>query len=321
MTAGSAEYSFYTGSSQPSDFCRAVLDGLGRSPRCIPPKYFYDSVGARLFEEICEQPEYYPTTTELDILRQYAADIAGCLGNDIVLIEPGSGSCEKVRTLLDELRPSVYVPVDISCEQLRDASAGLVDEYGWLEVHAVCADITDDLRLPDTVAEGERAIFYPGSSIGNFEPDDAVGFLGTLADVSGADGRLLIGVDLQKDPDILNAAYNDANGITADFNLNLLHRINRELDANFDVDAFDHHAFYNEYHERIEMHLVSTRKQSVTVAGQSFDFCAGDNIHTENSYKYTPESFANLAARAGFIHERQWTDDDGLFSLQLLRVA
>ncbi len=321
MTAGNAEYSFYTGNNKPNDFCHAVLDGLSSDPRRIPPKYFYDSVGAKLFEEICEQPEYYPTTTELEILRLHAADIADSLGSNIVLIEPGSGSCEKVRALLDELRPSVYVPVDISCEQLQAASAGLVDEYEWLEVHAVCADITNDLYLPDKVAGGERAIFYPGSSIGNFEPDDAIDFLATLADVAGAGGRLLIGVDLQKDPDVLNAAYNDANGITADFNLNLLHRINRELDADFDVQAFDHFAYYNPYHERIEMHLVSTRKQRVTVAGKNFDFRAGDNIHTENSYKYTPESFSALAARAGFAHERQWIDAGGLFSLQLLRVV
>ena len=204
---------------------------------------------------------------------------------------------------------------------MRSAAADLADEYTWLDVHAVCADITGDLRLPDIAGAEKCLVFYPGSSIGNFEPEDAVGFLTRLAETAGPGGGLLIGVDLVKDHDTLNAAYNDASGVTAKFNLNLLHRINRELDANFDVDAFDHHAFYNSIASRIEMHLISTRRQTVRINGHSFEFAAGDSIHTENSYKYTNASFQALAANAGLVAGNSWTDIGGLFSLYLLEAT
>ena len=321
MTRINADYNYYPPSESGVDFYRAVIRGLNRTPRRIPPKYFYDEQGAALFETICEQPEYYPTVTEYAILREHAADIARRAGTGRVLIEPGCGSCDKVRTLLDAIQPVSYVPVDISCQQLRAAAAGIAEDFAWLEVHAVCTDITDDMNLPDIPAGEGCLVFYPGSSIGNFEPADAVAFMSRLARLAGAGGRLLIGVDLEKDHEILNAAYNDANGVTAEFNLNLLRRINRELDADFDITAFDHFAFYNSMAGRIEMHLISTTRQTVRVDGHSFEFTAGESIHTENSYKYTSAAFCALAADAGFVPIDQWTDPAGLFCLQLFEVA
>ncbi len=321
MTSVNTAYRFYSAAGNVDDFFREVVGGLSSRPRRIPPKYFYDSKGAALFESICEQPEYYPSTTEIGILRENAGEIARKIGDGCVLIEPGSGNCEKVRKLLDSIRPVAYVPVDISCEQLQTAAADIAHEYEWLDVHAICADITDDLSLPDIPACDNRLVFYPGSSIGNFEPEDAIEFMRRLAEVAGHNGRLLIGVDLEKDHDILNAAYNDSSGVTAEFNLNLLRRINRELDANFNVDCFDHFAFYNSIAGRIEMHLVSLRKQTVEIDGHIFNFAAGDSIHTENSYKYTHESFRDLARDAGFVPIDCWTDVASLFGLHLLEVA
>ncbi|MGB5260596.1 MAG: L-histidine N(alpha)-methyltransferase [Gammaproteobacteria bacterium] len=321
MNVTNTDYRFYPADKPSDDFFHEVVNGLGRFPRRIAPKYFYDERGAALFESICEQPEYYPTATEFAILREHSGAIAERTGTGQVLIEPGCGSCEKVRALLDDVRPVAYVPVDISCRQLQAAASEIAEEYAWLDVHAVCTDITDNLELPEISGHEARLVFYPGSSIGNFEPEDAVSFLGRLAETAGADGRLLIGVDLEKDHAILNAAYNDANGVTAEFNLNLLQRINRELDANFDINAFDHHAFYNSIAGRVEMHLISTRRQTVRLDGHTFEFSAGDSIHTENSYKYTNESFRALAADAGFIPVDCWTDADMLFGLHLLQVA
>lgn len=321
MTIAEIDYRFYPADKAADDFYREVVNGLSRFPRRIPPKYFYDEKGAALFESICEQPEYYPTSTELAILGEYADEIAVRTGTGPVLIEPGCGSCGKVRTLLDAVRPVAYMPVDISCEQLQSAASEIAEDYAWLDVHAVCTDITDTLELPEICENADRLVFYPGSSIGNFEPEDAVSFMAVLAQTAGAGGRLLIGIDLEKDHQTLNAAYNDANGVTAEFNLNLLQRINRELDANFDIDAFDHHAFYNSIAGRIEMHLISTRRQTVDIDGHTFEFSAGDSIHTENSYKYTNQSFRRLAADAGFDPVNCWMDPGRLFGLHLLEVA
>ena len=310
---------FYDDHPHETSFHREVIDGLSQWPRTIPPKYFYDGEGSRLFEKICEQPEYYVTRTELALLQQCAGEIAALTGPGCFLIEPGSGACEKVRILLSELRPACYVPMDISCDHLQDSAKTLAREYSWLDVHAVCADITDSLSLPFIPSDVRRVIFYPGSSIGNFEPGEAQSFLQQFAIVVGRGGGVLIGVDLKKDSQKLNEAYNDANGITAEFNLNLLHRINRELGGDIDVDAFQHHAFYNETAGRIEMHLVSSVRQTVRVDGHDFEFDAGENIHTENSYKYSIGEFQALASRAGFIPEAVWTDEDALFSLHYLR--
>lgn len=318
-TAATA-YRFYNASMESGDFYQAVIEGFSTHPRSVPPKFFYDLEGSRLFEAICEQPEYYPTRTEIGLLEQYAVEIAALAGTDCYLVEPGSGSCEKVRLLLDALRPASYIPMDISGEHLDAAAAELAADYPWLDVHAVCADITGDVALPFIPAHVAPVFFYPGSSIGNFEPDAAVGFLEHLAGIAGKGGGLLIGVDLKKDAGILNAAYNDANGVTAAFNLNILRRVNYQLEGDFDLDAFDHHAFYNNVKGRIEMHLISTRKQSASIDGHTFEFNAGDSIHTESSYKYTTGEFQALAQQGGWSPCSVWTDSNSLFSLHFLRV-
>jgi dimethylhistidine N-methyltransferase len=302
-------------------FYRDVMAGLERAQRRIPPKYFYDARGSQLFEAICEQPEYYPTRTEAGLLAQYADDVAALAGAGCCLIEPGSGNCDKVRLLLGSLRPAVYVPIDISCDHLQLAAECVAQDFPWLEVHAVCSDITESVSLPFVARHDSRVIFYPGSSIGNFEPAAATEFLRELAGVAGPGGGVLIGVDLRKDDAVLNAAYNDAAGLTAAFNLNLLHRINRELYADFNLDAFEHQAFYNSTAGRIEMHLVSRCRQTVRIDGRRFEFQAGEHIHTENSYKYTIEGFQALARTAGLSPVAAWSDRDRLFSLHYLQCA
>ncbi|MEN8205825.1 MAG: L-histidine N(alpha)-methyltransferase [Pseudomonadota bacterium] len=315
------DYTFHHVLSEIDDFYQEVIDGLSQPARFIPPKYFYDHAGSRLFESICEQPEYYLTRTENALLKQYASEIAALAGDGCYVIEPGSGSCEKVRPLLDELRPAAYVPLDISCAHLERAAACMAEDYPWLDIHAVCTDITAELSLPFIPEQARSVLFYPGSSIGNFDPQDAVAFMTCLAKMVDQGGGLLIGVDLKKEQTILDAAYNDANGITAAFNLNVLQRINCELAGDFDIKAFAHHAFYNSVRGRIEMHLVSEHKQTVRVDGHSFEFNAGDSIHTENSYKYTIDEFQELAQQAGFMPCRVWTDNDALFSLHYLRAV
>ena len=313
-------YRYYNESPETGDFYREVIAGFSQQPRSIPPKYFYDEEGSRLFESICEQPEYYLTRTEIMLLEKHADEIRTLVGSGCYLVEPGSGSCEKVRLLLETLRPMAYVPMDISCAHLKTAAAGIATDYPWLDVHAVCADITRELSLSFIPEQVTPVMFYPGSSIGNFYPGAAVEFLTCLTRIAGPGGGLLIGVDLKKDPATLHRAYNDAGGVTAAFNLNLLQRANRELDADFDMDAFEHHARYNSAAGRIEMHLTSTRKQTVNIDGHSFDFNTGESIHTENSYKYTNDEFRSLAQRASFTSCAVWTDSDQLFSLHFLRV-
>lgn len=311
---------FYDDQPAASDFLREVIRGLSASPRVIPPKFFYDEEGSRLFDRICETPEYYLTRTENAILRARAGEIAERVGADCVLVEPGSGSCEKVRLLLDAVCPAVYVPVDISGDYLRSAAETVSREYPWLDVHAACADFTRPIKLPIGTDGRRRLAFFPGSSIGNFEPGHAVEFLASIAALVGPGGGLVIGVDLKKDPAILNAAYNDAEGVTAAFNLNLLTRINRELGADFDIGTFRHEAFYNPEQGRVEMHLVSVRDQVVELDGMRFEFGEGENIHTECSYKYSIEEFKSLAARAGFGSAAVWTDPEALFSVHYLEV-
>ncbi len=305
----------------PADLAAEVLAGLRRRPRSIPPKFFYDAEGSRLFDAITGTPEYYPTRTELEILGAHAPEIAERVGTGSLLVEPGGGSCAKVRILLEGLRPCAYVPMDISREHLRLAAEQVAAEFPWLEVHAACTDFTRTLELPARAPEGPRVAFFPGSSIGNFDPPAAVDFLAAVAGLVGPGGFLLIGVDLKKDRTLLDAAYNDAAGITAAFNRNLLARINRELGADFDLAAWGHRAFYNEDLGRIEMHLVSGRPQTVRVAGEAFSFTAGESIHTESSYKYAVDELQQLATRAGFRPEAAWTDGAGLFSVHLLRAA
>jgi dimethylhistidine N-methyltransferase len=306
----------------PADLAAEVLAGLRRRPRYIPPKFFYDARGSQLFDAITAQPEYYLTRAEVEILRANAPEIAARVGTGSLLVEPGGGSCAKVRILLEGLRPCAYVPMDISRDHLRAAAEQVAAEFPWLEVHASCADFTRAMTLPDSAPEpeGPRVAFFPGSSIGNFDPEGAVGFLGAVATLVGPGGFLLIGADRKKDKATLDAAYDDRAGVTADFNLNLLVRINRELGADFDLAAWRHRAFFNEALGRIEMHLVSARDQTVRVAGEAFAFAAGETIHTENSYKYADDEFRALAARAGFSAEAVWTDARGLFAVHLMQV-
>jgi len=307
--------SFYDFHPVQANLHDEVLFGLNQSVRSIPPKFFYDERGSQLFDNICNTPEYYPTRTEMGILEKNIDDISECIGAECILVEPGSGSSEKVRMLLDDIRPQAYVPMDISKDYLLTVAEQLALEYPWLQIHATCVDFTRNIRLPVSVDDHRTVAFFPGSSIGNFEPHAAVLFLKNIATIVGPHGGLLIGVDLKKDPRILNAAYNDTQGITAEFNLNLLHRINRELDADFDVNKFDHHAFYNETDGRIEMHLVSNESQDIHINGDTFRFAAGENIHTENSYKYSIEEFQMLARQAGFDLVNAWTDANQLFSV------
>ncbi|MEJ2382281.1 MAG: L-histidine N(alpha)-methyltransferase [Gammaproteobacteria bacterium] len=298
-----------------------VLRGLAAQPKAIPPKFFYDERGSKLFDRICEQPEYYPTRTEIGILDQCAADIAALAGPGTVLVELGSGASRKVRLLLDALRPAAYVGVDISRDFLLHSTARLAQDYPWLPVHACCADFSRGLSLPALEPDARRKLaFYPGSSIGNFEPAAAGAFLRQLRRMLLPDGALLIGVDLKKDPAVLDAAYNDAGGVTAEFNLNLLHRIRRELDAALDVGAFRHRAFYNAAQGRVEMHLRSDRDQEIRINGRRFCLRTGETIHTENSYKYALEEFRRLAGQAGFRPLQAWTDPRELFSVHYLAV-
>jgi dimethylhistidine N-methyltransferase len=310
---------FYDFHPKPADMRAEVLAGLSRPQKAIPPKFFYDRRGSQLFDAITELPEYYPTRTEIGILERHGEEMAALLGRDAVLVELGSGSSLKIRVLLSALRPAVYVPVDISREHLLSSAGELAAAFPRLEVHAACADYSVPFDLPAVEDGRPRAAFFPGSSIGNFDPPDAVRFLTRVAALVGAGGRLLVGVDLRKDVEVLHAAYNDAQGVTADFNRNLLARINRELGADFDLEAFRHEAFFNEEASRVEMHLVTDGPQAVRVAGQAFAFAPGESIHTECSYKYSIAGFQALARRAGFAPERVWTDDDGLFSVHCLR--
>lgn len=297
----------------------AVLDGLSREDKCIPPKFFYDERGSQLFEEICDQPEYYPPTVERRMLRELAGEIAGLTGTGRVLIEPGAGSAEKVRLLLDALRPAAFVPMDISFDFLKTAATRLAGEYPWLPVHAACVDFTHSLPVPDEVPPQQRLLFFPGSSLGNFEHRDAAAFLRMVCDTIGNGGMLLIGVDTKKDESLLNAAYNDAAGVTAEFNRNLIHRLREELDLPVDPQAFEHKAFYNREAGRIEMHLVSCEEQHLRLDGHSIHLQQGESLHTESSYKYSPQEFLDMAGSAGLALVRHWVDEQGLFAVYLLR--
>lgn len=303
-------------------FLADVTDGLSRARKTLPCKYFYDQRGSALFDTICELEEYYPTRTETAILRRHAGEFAGLAGPGAAVVELGSGSSVKVRILLDALEdPAAYVPVDISREHLLASAARLAGDYPGLTVVPVAADYVQGFPLPPVAAPERTLAFFPGSTIGNFEPAEAKAFLGRLARRLGVGSRLLIGVDLKKRRDVLEAAYNDARGVTAAFNLNLLARINRELGGTFDLDGFAHRAFYNETCGRIEMHLVSRRAQTAAVGGRTFRFAEGETIHTENSCKYSLPEFGRLAAGAGWRAVRTWTDEAALFGLLWLQAS
>jgi dimethylhistidine N-methyltransferase len=301
-----------------SDFSHELKAGLSASPRAISPKWFYDLRGSQLFEAICELPEYYPTRTELALMQRHLADMARLIGPQAELVEFGAGAIRKVRLLLGALEsPAGFLPIDISGEHLLEAAAELRTEHPGLEVHPLVADFTKALELPEP--RGRRVGFFSGSSIGNFEPAQARALLQHFRALLGG-GSLLIGVDLVKDPALLHAAYNDVAGITADFNLNLWTRANREAGANFDLALWAHSAFYNPPERRIEMHLVSRQAQTVALGGECFEFKEGDSVHTENSYKYSLADFEALAAGAGWRTQAVWTDPKHWFSMHLLQA-
>jgi dimethylhistidine N-methyltransferase len=304
-----------------SPFATDVLQGLSAHPKSLPPKYFYDQAGSELFERITALPEYYPTRCEMAILRDRAPQIARLFPDEAALIEFGSGSSKKVRLLL-KAAPQLasYVPVDISAEFLQQEAARLQHDFS-IAVQPIAADFTEPFELPPSVTALPRCGFFPGSTIGNFEPYQAAAFLRHAGQVLGHEAILIVGVDLEKDAGILHRAYNDTQGVTAAFNLNLLKRINRELGADFNLKKFEHHAFYNCERHRIEMHLASVCRQRVRVCGEMIEFRAGETIHTENSYKYTIASFACLARGSGWAPVEVWTDPDKCFSVHALKFA
>jgi dimethylhistidine N-methyltransferase len=293
-----------------------VLTGLAASPKSIPPKYFYDEAGCRLFEAICAQPEYALTRTEQALMASRLPDIASAIGPVDCIIEPGAGDCAKVRLLLDALRPTHLAVLDIAGAPLAAAAEPLARNYPDLAVTALGMDFIHDLEAAAPyLPAGRRLLYYPGSSIGNFPPDAATALLARFHRLAGTDGQLLIGFDLKKDPLRLHAAYNDAAGVTAAFNLNLLERLNRELGADFDPARFRHYAFYNPVAGRIEMHLVSLTEQDVNVAGQRFHFALGETLHTEHSYKFRCDEFSAMAKAAGWPLKAEWEHDG--FAVQL----
>jgi dimethylhistidine N-methyltransferase len=311
--------------SSPSkqQFLRDVLDGLTSPQKTLPCKYFYDAQGSEYFEQICERKEYYLTRTELDIMRQFAPEMAEVLRTGCMIVEFGSGSSLKTRVLLHNLRqPAAYLPVDISRDFLQETSRRLAEQYPALQVKPVCADFTKLIELPRIEAPvAHKVVYFPGSTIGNFGPEEAIRLLESIVDLTGRTGGLLIGFDLKKSREILEPAYNDAAGITAAFNLNLLVRINRELCADFRVEQFRHYAFFNEPESRIEMHLVSETDQTVRIGTREIDIVRDESIHTENSYKYSQQQFREITTQVGFKVEKTWCDEHQLFCVQYLSVS
>ena len=300
-----------------------VLQGLHKSPKELSPVWFYDELGSFLFDSICELPEYYVTRTELGIMQAHAAEMAQYIGSNAALIEYGSGTSIKTRLLLDKIEvPLAYVPVDIAREHLLDAAATLARDYPSLSIYPVCADFTQPFALPRQVAQAsKRVVYFPGSTLGNFEIAEARRLLTSMRQMIGNDGAVLIGIDLQKDPQVLQRAYDDAAGVTAEFNLNSLRHINRELGATFNLGAFEHCAIWVPEQGRIEMRLVSTRDQVVDLGSEQVQIARGEYIRTECCHKYTLEGFSNLAASAGLAVTRVWQDAEKKFSVQLLEPA
>jgi dimethylhistidine N-methyltransferase len=304
-----------------TEFAADVVAGLTAAPKRLSPKYFYDNAGSALFERITELPEYYPTRREIGILNEHAGDIAALISPSAALIEFGSGSSTKTRIVLSTAKSlGAYVPVDISAQFLHAQMAGLRREYPRLALLPVAADFTKPFDLPEEVRGMPRVGFFPGSTIGNFEPHEASAFLRHAGRILGPGSTFIVGVDLVKDTQVLQKAYSDSQGVTAKFNLNVLTRINRELGAKFDLNCFEHHAFFNRERSRIEMHLASLKRQRIKVCGECIDFRAGETIHTESSYKYSVASFGALARGAGWSPVSVWTDADNYFSVHALTL-
>lgn len=311
--------------TEPSqeDFATAVVAGLTSEPKCLPAKFFYDAEGSALFDQICTLEAYYPTRTELSLLREHAAEIGQLIGPEAQLIEFGAGSLAKVGLLIDAMQdPAGIVALDISGDHLRQAAQELKRNWPTVDVIAIAADYSEPMDIPGPASgkRAQRAGFFPGSTIGNFTPEEAGRFLRTVAQIVGKGGLFILGVDLVKDRGILERAYDDPEGVTAQFNLNVLHRIRRELATDLDPARFEHRAFYNAEEQRIEMHLYCPEAYEFSLQGQTIRLAAGETIHTENSYKYTLAQVADLARRNGFEPIRAWTDDQALFSIHVLEV-
>ena len=305
---------------QTSAFALDALEGLTQTPKTLSPKYFYDAAGSDLFEQITLLPEYYPTRTELGILRDRGPDIAALIPEGAALVEFGAGATTKVRLLLQNCSFAAYVPVDISGEYLSQQASGLREDFPDLAVHPVTADFTQGFGLPVDIRDMPKVGFFPGSTLGNFEPREASRFLRRAGEILGRGAVMILGVDLEKDERALHAAYNDAAGVTAKFNLNLLVRMNRELGTNFDPSSFTHRAIYNRQQHRIEMHLYSRKAQKVRLCGRTIAFAAGESIHTENSYKYSVLRLGALARASGWRLDASWTDAKDMFSVHALRA-
>jgi dimethylhistidine N-methyltransferase len=303
---------------QTSAFARDVIDDLAQHPKRLSPKYFYDATGSELFEQITLLPEYYPTRTELGILRDRGSEISAIIPRGAALVEFGAGATTKVRSLLNQCAFGAYVPVDISGDFLTAQAATLREDFPALDVYPVTADFTAPFALPSAVAAMPKVGFFPGSTLGNFEPHEASRFLGSAREILGKGSQIVIGVDLEKDERVLYDAYNDTAGVTARFNLNVLDRINRELGGDFQLSAFRHRAIYNRERHRIEMHLISRKAQTVRLLGRTFSFRPGETIHTENSYKYSLERFTALARGSGWTPRHSWTDAARMFSVHAL---
>lgn len=301
-----------------------VIDGLTATPKTLPCKYFYDEYGSQLFEKICELDEYYITRTELSMLKQYAPEMAELIGEDAVVIEPGSGAGEKIQILLDNLQnPQAYIPIEISKEILQRSANIIEEKYSGLQVFPVESDFTQSLENFSKAIKGQQisdnhCLFFPGSTLGNFSPLQAIDLLKTFSAIVGKQGSLLLGVDRLKSIEVIEAAYNDKQGVTAEFNKNILQRINRELGADFDLENFEHISIFNAQESRIEMHLTSCEDQTVTIANRSVGFTQGETIHTENSYKYSDAVFKQLVEESGLSIKKQWLDENELFSIYLL---
>jgi dimethylhistidine N-methyltransferase len=304
-----------SGEDMRSFYIDDILPGLQADKKFIRPKYFYDQRGSQLFELITKTTEYYVTRAETEIFTTYAEEIAELVGRNCILIEPGAGNCEKVESLLTALTPAIYLPTDIAESHLQQGTRRLLQRFPWLHCMPVAGSFENLVDLPVALAPLRRVVFFPGSTIGNFDPEDAIGFMRTLHQLVDVEGGLLIGVDLEKEKSVLERAYNDSAGVTALFNVNVLHHINRITGANFRSDKFKHLAFYNEQERRIEMHLCSLDQQTVTMGGHEILFASGEGLHTENSYKYSTAAFTALAAEAGFVRARTWHDNHGLFAL------
>jgi dimethylhistidine N-methyltransferase len=321
---------FFDDQPVAADILTEVISGLSQPNKILPAKYFYDEQGSKLFEAITQLPEYYPTRVEINLLREHRETIATLLKDDVWLLEYGSGASLKIRLLLQAIRPNCYVPMDISKDFLLASAESLMEDYPWLNVYAACVDYSQPVRLPaDMITSAQKLGFFPGSSIGNFSPQEAQIFLQGVRKTLGKDGAMLIGIDLQKDKQVLEAAYNDCQGVTAAFNFNILQHINRVLGTQFNVDYFEHKAIYSEEKNRVEMHLVSTMDQIVKISdtitagseSKNITFQTGESIHTENSYKYSKKGFTDLVEGAGFEVRECWSDEKDYFAMFYLHCC